>query len=380
MSRRVHHSDVLIVGGGPAGLLLAGKLGKHLDVCLVDRHRVGQTSKFWLTTDARLARHDLLAAAQYRTTNATIGTFQGPVAEAHGNFTTVDERTLLALLVERCVEASVRLVEDTKVLSVARADGRQVASTTRGQFHARVVLDASGGASPFAATFRLHRLEGFYSIYGAHLRDLDLATGDVVGAHIVHFGHPAPLFEVIPTGPTSAFCVVFLASRTVVAPTTLSALFQEHVAHNPFFVPRRSGGVLDVKMGVIPIGSGCGRAPRGILPVGEAGMLQSPLLGAAFNEILEYGDHIVDKVRDAFRAGRDGIVHPRVTFPAIKAVNDRVQLLLARRLLEGTLASFERLVQFMKILGPVRSYRMFCTKLGWVDLPFVMSAALHGRR
>jgi flavin-dependent dehydrogenase len=375
MDRSQSSTDVLIVGGGPAGLLLAGKLGSHLNVCLLDRGQIGQTSKFWLTNERRLALHGLLAAAQFRTNRATIGTFQGSFAHAEGDFAVVDESTLLRLLVDRCAHASVRLIENTKVLNVADDGKRLCLETTGGQFKTRLVIDASGGGSPFAATFRLHRLEGFYSIYGAHLQGLRLRNQDVVGAHIIHFGHPVPLFEVIPTSPTSAFCVVFLASKVVVEPDRLSSLFREHVDHNPFFKRQESASLGDVKMGVIPIGRAAARTIRGILPVGEAGMLQSPLLGTAFNEILEYADLIAEAVIIAFSKHPQGLAIPQVRLPMFKTVNDRIQLMLARQLVGGTLGSFERLVQFTKELGPAGAYRLFCTQLGWSDLPSLVRAA-----
>lgn len=368
-------ADVIVVGGGPAGLLLAGKLGPHLSVTLLERSRIGQTSKFWLTNERRLAKHDLLTAARYTATRATVGTFLGSFAYAEGNFAVVDEAGLLNLLKDRCMRASVRIIENTKVLNVASDDRRLLLQTTSGPYQARLVIDASGGGSPFAATFRLHRLEGFYSVYGAHLKDLRLASEDIVGAHIVHFGHPTPLFEVIPTGPTSAFCVVFLASRNVVEPAKLNSIFQEHVEHNPFFKAEQSIGTSDLKMGVIPIGSAAPRKVPGILPVGEAGMLQSPLLGAAFNEILEYGDLITEAVLTAFSKHRRGIVTPQVRFSILKAINDRIQLMLVRHLLDGTLDSFERLVRFMGELGPTCAYQLFCTQLNWSDVPSLLKAA-----
>jgi flavin-dependent dehydrogenase len=375
MDSAEHSADVLVVGGGPAGLLLAGKLGDHLKVYLLERNRIGSTSKFWLTNEKRLAHHDLMASAQYKSSRATIGTFQGSFAQAEGDFAVVDESVLLRLLKERCERVSVRLIENTKVLNIVSDGQRSILQTTRGPYQARLVIDASGGGSPFAATYRLHRLEGFYSIYGAHLKDLSLTSEDIVGAHIVHFGHPAPLFEVIPTGPTSAFCVVFLASKDVVEPTKLSRLFQEHVEHNPFFKRREPAPLGDLKMGVIPIGRAASRKLPGILPIGEAGMLQSPLLGAAFNEILEYGDLIADAILTAFRKNNQGLVIPHVRFPIIKAVNDRIQLILVRRLLDGTLDSFERLVWFMKEVGPKCAYRLFCTQLDWADGPSLLKAA-----
>jgi hypothetical protein len=249
--------------------------------------------------------------------------------------------------------------------------------TIDGQYHTRLVIDASGGASPFATTYRLHHLEGFYSIYGGHLHNLRLVNTDVVGAHVIHLGHPIPLFEVIPTSQTSAFCVVFLASKNVLDPIQLSASFAEHIAHNPFFQSISPGCSPELKMGVIPIGRASSKIVPGILTAGEAGMLQSPLLGGALNEILENGQRIADYVISAFRNSRHGILRPKIHLPMQKLLNDKAQLLLVRPVLDGTLSSFERLVMFMKRLGPERAYRLLCTQLELRDTPAVLIAAMR---
>ena len=370
-------TDVVIIGGGPTGLLLAAKLGEHLSTRVIERNQLGATSKFWLTSEKRLIQHDLAAAAQYRSSRVTLGTFLGSVAYAEGDFAVINDRVLLNLLLERCRRANVQLHEKSKVLSIAQNDQELLIHTTEGLHRARLVLDASGGSSPFAATFRLHRLEGFYSIYGGHLHNLSLSSGDIVGAHIVHFGHPTPILEVIPTGPTSAFCVIFIIDRNVVAPQALKECFEEHVRHNPFFVANNyHDEALDLKMGVIPIGRLVGRMIPGIVPVGEAALLQSPLLGAALNEVLEQGDRISESILSAFRNQYRGIVSLRMQVPLTKIINDRLQLLLVRPLLYVTLNSFERLVRFLEEVGPSCSYRLFGTQLRWSDAPVISKAAM----
>lgn len=369
-------TDIVVMGGGPTGLLLATKLGFHLSVRVIERNQLGQTSKFWLTSEERLIRHDLGAATQYRSKRATLGTFQGSFAYAEGNFAVINDKILLDLLLERCRESNVRLVQNTKVLSIAQNNRQLLVDTTAGTYHTRMVLDASGGGSPFAATFRLHRLEGFYSIYGGHLQNITLRNDDIVGAHILHFGHPAPIFEVIPTSPTSAFCVIFVIAKNVVAPEELRVSFDEHVKYNPFFsVGNYDPQAIDLKMGLIPIGRMSNRKTPGIVPVGEAGLLQSPLLGAALNEILEQGDRITKSILDAFNTQNKAIISLQVEMPVAKVINDRLQLHLVRPLLDGTLHSFERFVEFLREVGPERSYRLFGTQLRWADAPLIGRAA-----
>jgi len=371
-------TDIIVIGGGPAGLLLSSKAGRQLTVRVVEKNRLGQTSKFWLTAERRLVQHDLAAAAQYRTKRATLGTFQGSFAFAEGQFTVINDTVLLRLLLERCKNSGVHLLENTKVLSISKQKENLAVQTTDGEYYARLILDASGGNSPFASTFRLHRLEGFYSIFGGHLENLNLKSDDIIGAHVIHFGHPAPIFEIIPTSSTSAFCCVFIIAKEAVDPQRLAKSFEEHIFHNPFFtVNQQFTHNQDLKMGLIPIGRIKRRGMPGVLPVGEAGMLQSPLLGAALNEVLEQADRIINCIMYGFRNQSSGIIHPHLGLPLTKTLNDRLQLALVKPLLDGTLSSFERLVEFLKAVGPSRVYRLFGTELELRDMPTIAWALAH---
>jgi flavin-dependent dehydrogenase len=368
-------TDVIVIGGGPSGLLLASRIAPELSVCILEKGELGRTTKFWLTSSARLVKNDLLSTLRFKTNRATIGTFQGSFAYAEGDFATVDESELLRVLVERCVNNGVRLVAQAKVLSVVQKGSEMVVETTNGRYFSRLVIDASGGASALAATYKMHRLEGFYSIYGGHLENLSLASTNVIGAHVLHFGNPTPVFELIPTSENSAFCVVFMASRRVINPNNLAQIFEEHVSYNPFFVRTAHHINPDLKMGVVPIGRAISRDRPGILSIGEAGMFQSPLLGGAFNEILETASMITTQVKDAFKYCSAGVAQMRLRLPLRKCLNDQAQLLLVRKILDGSLDSFEALVRFIRDLGPSAAYRLLCTELNWSDLSALVRAA-----
>ncbi len=132
-------------------------------------------------------------------------------------------------------------------------------------------------------------------------------------------------------------------------------------------------------MGVIPIGRLAGKGVHGVVPVGEAGLFQSPLLGAALNEVLEQGDRVAENILRAFRSQDKGIVSPQIHIPPAKIINDRLQLLLVQPLLDGTLSSFDRLVHFLEEVGPSCSYRLFGTQLRWADAPTLIKAAAKYR-
>lgn len=45
--------DVIIIGAGPAGLLLSKELSKKYSVLVLEKNKVGDTNKNWLTYEDR---------------------------------------------------------------------------------------------------------------------------------------------------------------------------------------------------------------------------------------------------------------------------------------------------------------------------------------
>src|SRR5262249_5351547 len=144
--------------------------------------------------------------------------------------------------------------------------------------------------------FRLHRIDGFYCVFGAHLDNIKLRTGDIVLGYVHQLGDPPPIFEIYPTSATSGYCAVFVYSKNLISPHSLAASFEDHCRHNPFFVMTPETTRTNEKLGAIPIGRARTRRLKGIIQLGEAGFVQPPLMGTAFNEILEYTSLVCDRL------------------------------------------------------------------------------------
>ncbi len=357
--------EILIVGGGPAGLLAASYLAERHTVALIERGSLGNTTKYWLTTLRRLEKHALSQCVFYKPTAMVVGTFLGAHLETFGDMVVVNDQLLMSALVERCEERGVLFAEKCALLNLKWTDNRIVVQTTSKAYVTRLVVDASGAGSPIASTFRLHKLYGFFSVYGALLKNIELSSNKIILAHVERLGDPPPIIEVFPTGEDAAYCSIFIYSKLLTAPQNLKALFEEHCSKNGFFITSDDTEIVSPKMGVIPIGSIRKQHLAGIVSVGEAGLVQPPLLGSAFNEVLEYCEDVCAHITRVLRKTADVPASPGFKYPLLKRVQDRLQLSLVRALLNGNVEAFDRFVLAMARLPHETVYNLCFGELTW---------------
>lgn len=360
--------EILVVGGGPAGLLTAAYLSERHRVALIERGTLGETTKYWATSVRRLDKHGLGDCILYRPSSMVVGTYLGGYLETYGDLVIVDDQLLLRMLVDRCRNRGVQLVEQCSLLNVSWTNTHLHVQTTSGSYATRLIVDATGGLSPIAATFRLHKIYGFFTVYGALLRNITLKTRSMILAYVEHLGNPPPILEVYPCTDDSAYCCVFFYSKQLIPPSGMDAAFKSHCLHNSFFSTSDKTEVVMFKTGAIPIGSIRRQQLTGVVPVGEAGLVQPPLLGSAFNEVLEYCQEVSSYISRVLQ-GTGGVPkRPSYKYPLLKRVQDKLQLHLIRTLLDGNVEAFDRLVRLMSKLPSKTVYDFCSNELTWSQM------------
>lgn len=345
--------------------MAASLLSQQHRVCLIERGPLGRTAKCWVTTVRRLQKHGLDQCVLATPPTMSVGTFLGGRISVRGDFAVVDDRRALHVLIDRCKATGVHFIENCALLNLSWQERRLMADTTKGALNARLIVDATGGLSPVASTFQLHRIDGFYSIYGARLQGIKLRQSEIVLGFVSQLGNPPPVLEVFPTGDDSAYCVLFIYAKTLLPPEALADSFDRHCQQNPFFELTETSIRSDEKAGVIPIGRRRRRLLRGVVSFGEAGLIQPPLMGTAFNELLEHAETLCHQVSDTMRGATAQPGYVRLAYPLRKRAQDQIQRPLVRTLLAGNVERLDHILRVMNRFPEPVLFNFFSNELTW---------------
>jgi flavin-dependent dehydrogenase len=365
--------DVLIVGAGPAGLLLAKKIAEHFKVIIIEKREIGNTSKFWMTTQNRLKRHDMLHCEIAHSRQITLGCFMGSTSIATGEASIIDEGILLSTLSARCKKANVLFYEKCEIVSLCWKNDYLFVDIGRTNISCRLLIDCSGGFSIISSTYQLNKIYGFFSVYGAHITNIELNSNSIALAHIIRLGYPPPYFEVIPIDYNSAICAVFISSKRLVDPFSLKEIFEDHINSNPFFKLRKDSVIISNKMGGIPIGKRIKAHVPNIISYGESAMMQSPLMGSAFNEILEYNDLVASQIVQFLGNANTGSDFLDLKYPKLKYICDFIHRIIVRKLLAGNVATFDNIIRKTSKMNPEILFRIISNDLNYSELQHLLS-------
>ncbi|MFH1133982.1 MAG: NAD(P)-binding protein [Nanoarchaeota archaeon] len=147
--------DAIIIGGGPAGLLLARNLSKKHSVLVLEKNRIGDTKRSWLTYEDRWHHEGFPSSMITNSFSEWALGAEDPSPEhivIKDRFICFDEHAFLRYISEEARRSGCAIQEGTPFQGFSRK-GKDV--LINGTYTTRLVIDCSGSQSKLIKQFKL---------------------------------------------------------------------------------------------------------------------------------------------------------------------------------------------------------------------------------
>jgi hypothetical protein len=291
--------DIIIAGGGPAGLSAAAELSKNFKVLLIEKNVLGTTFASWYSYEDRIKTHNLEDAVAFR---SKFLQFVAPSLEhkMYDDVVVLDHEKTLNIWAERAKVNGAKFVQAEFLDYSRKAQDFVVVKTTAGNFSAKLLIDSCGAPSPIIKKRpKMVKRVDAWVIYGAKIRvknnqrpaqieyyPLNDEDNTYIGVH--------PFDEEILN-----FYVFIGKSGTFGDPSKLKHRFESTLAKT-----YPDAEIIAPLHGTIPSGILKKYALDNVIFWGASGMLNPDGCGMGFNEILRQLPNFTAGITRTFNAHR----------------------------------------------------------------------------
>ena len=271
--------DIIIAGGGPAGMSAAAELSKNFKILLIEKKKPGTTQSTWYSYEDRAEKYQLEEAIAVRTNYIK---FTAPTVEhfMRDNCVIFDHDKVLQIWMDRA-EAKGTVIKQEAFLSYKKHDAGVNVTTDKGVYSSKLLIDCMGINSPIVQENKLIKRKDAWVIYGAKMKNVTFENPYQL-EYLPLNDEENTYIGIHPHSETETNIYAFQGRKNTVGnPDDLREKFEEVIADIQPNAKR-----ISTLRGTIVSGTLKKYALDRVIFFGSSGMLNPDGCGMGFNQIL----------------------------------------------------------------------------------------------
>jgi Lycopene cyclase protein len=339
--------DVIILGGGISGLLLASELAATCSTIVLEQKKDVPLHKYWLTSERSADSVPTLKHCIDSTySSLDFIAYDDTTARLVGRYCLWNTDQLVRTLLVRISSAKGTVLTGRKFYSYRHIPGGIMVRADREELSARLLVDCMGYDSPLVAAKGTATIRGFYILHGAKLRTTTPICP--VGLHNLALGkHPAYL-ELFPTSDGDVHGVMILPARGSYSGGRPGSDFRFALerSHYSKILQLVKGDSARSLFGIIPVGRVSKRSLDNILFFGEAAQVNPAASATGLTRMLHTYREVAKFIILRLHEGRlsSSALAPPTHLNGMTGMNRAFQEVLFESILEFTSDDFRDLV------------------------------------
>ena len=298
-------ADVVVAGGGVAGLLIGSALAPHGSVVLLEQSDDLPQNKYWLTDEKSVNENPQIASCIDRRYNfLDFVAYDGLRARVRGDYCLWDTRRLVEHLAQELSLCGVSILTGHRLYSICHNRDGIVVRANSETIHARLLIDCMGFGSPLVGAKDIATVTGYYILYGYEVE----LSGDVPPIaldNVIIDRHPA-FFELFPTSRGTAHAGIIFPSRQYPISRALKGelnfiLRKSHHAEYVIWSPTKPQKSY---FGIIPVGRLHQPVLDRIVFFGEAGQTNPAASATGLSRMLRTHQALAASILDCLKHDR----------------------------------------------------------------------------
>lgn len=387
--------DVIIVGGGPAGLGVGSELSQQHKVLLMDKNTAGKTHRSWFVpldvVDEKVMPYTYNGVTRF-ITNTFGGANIAWKTELFNRYPYVNENTLPPHWRKVMEDNGSEVLDACVYIDSSVNDGIVTVRTSKGDFQARLLIDASGYNSPIVQKYNIKR-DNYYwwSVAGSVNKHPNGLDGMDVGDYMMwqtfkdtnanenasmSEGRPIFSYEILDENTSFSFC--FYLKKGRVDKDVMQAEYMKLLRDEPATANFHSVEIKENKYGWYPAGALSQQlAEDHVVFIGDAGCWTTPCGWGMTFILRNYSEFAgkMSKLLDANTLDKKSLL----SVPHYK-VHEKYEVLLdtiiTHFLSRATANQLDRFINLFKIIPYILCEKVFTLTISREEVHTMLTAML----